>query len=85
MVGAADLNNKFRALLKGILRNERYLETRDETIDMIIEAEAMFKFENDIKRVFRYNKPEKIYPVRIRGLRASDGDARIQNTYLELT
>ncbi|KAJ4364798.1 hypothetical protein N0V95_000642 [Ascochyta clinopodiicola] len=52
MVGAGDLNNQFRTLVKGILRKETYLEQSGDTIDTIIAAELMSKFENDIKRTF---------------------------------
>lgn len=82
MVGAGDLNETFRSLVKSILRKERYLENGDETIDSIIAAEVMFKFENDIKRAFRYNDTEATYPIRIRGLKKSNGDDRIRDNYL---
>lgn len=51
-MGAGDLNDKFRSLVKGILRKELYLENGEDTINTIVAAEAMFKFENDIKRSF---------------------------------
>ena len=85
MVGAGDLNNKFRNLVKSILCRERYLENDEDTIDSIIEAEIMYRFENDIKRSFQYNESEKTYPIRIRGLRESVSDDRIQDNYLVLT
>jgi hypothetical protein len=87
MVGAGDLNDRFRRLVKGILRKELYLEnpSLDTTIDTIIEAEIMPRFENDIKRDFQYNDTERTYPIRIRGLRESRDDERIQKNHLQLT
>ena len=85
MVGAANLNDKFRSLVKSILRRELYLENYEDTIDTIIAAEVMFKFENDIKRAFQYNDYEATYPIRIRGLKESSGDDRIRDNYLVLT
>jgi hypothetical protein len=87
MVGSGDLNDKFRRLVKSILRKELYLENllQNINIDTIIEAEVMLKFENDIKRAFQYNDTEGTYSIRIRGLRESRDDERIQNNYLVLT
>ncbi|KAJ4342040.1 hypothetical protein N0V87_001366 [Didymella glomerata] len=77
-----DLNDKFRSLVKGILRKELYLENGEDTIDTIVAAEAMFKFENDIKRSFQYDDTEATYPIRIRGLRESRSEDRIRDNYL---
>ncbi|XPS69479.1 hypothetical protein M3J09_001749 [Ascochyta lentis] len=85
MIGAGDLNNLFLIHVKFILRDELYLEKGDETINTIIAAEVMFKFENEIKRAFQYKDYETTYPIRIRGLRESERDERIQNNYLVLT
>ena len=85
MVGSGDLNDQFRSLVRRILRKERYLEKENDTIDTIIAAEVMFKFENDIKRAFQYNDTEATYPIRIRGLKESSGEDRIRNNYLVLT
>jgi hypothetical protein len=85
MVGAGDLNDKFRSLVKDILRKELYLENGEDTIDTIVAAEAMFKFENDIKRSFQYDDTEATYPIRIRGLRESRSEDRIRDNYLVLT
>lgn len=85
MIGAGNLNDRFRCLVKGILHRERYLETDDNIIDNIIAAEVMSKFENEIKRRFQYNETETTYPIRIRGLRESRNDDRIQDNYLVLT
>ncbi|KZM26023.1 hypothetical protein ST47_g2822 [Ascochyta rabiei] len=85
MVGAGDLNNQFRTLVKGILCKETYLEQSGDTLDTIVAAEVIFKFENDIKRAFRYNDTETTYPIRIRGLKQSWRDDRICDNYLVLT
>ncbi|KAH6633440.1 hypothetical protein C7974DRAFT_171421 [Boeremia exigua] len=85
MVGAGDLNNMFRNLAKRILRHELYLESGEDTIDTIIEAEAMYKFEHDLKRNFKYNDIEQGYGIRIRGLKRSQSDTRIRDNYLVLT
>ncbi|KAF3037823.1 hypothetical protein E8E12_007276 [Didymella heteroderae] len=85
MVGAGDLNDGFRSLVKSILCKELYLENGDVTIHSIISAEVMFKFENDTKRSFQYKDTEETYSFRIRGLRKSRSDDRIQENFLVLT
>ncbi|KAF1363129.1 hypothetical protein EJ07DRAFT_163038 [Lizonia empirigonia] len=85
MVGAGDLNDRFRALVKRILRRERYLKNEDNTIDSIIEVEVMPKFETNIKRAFQYNDTEVTYSIRIRDLKESRDDERIQKNFLVLT
>jgi hypothetical protein len=85
MVGAGDLNDKFRSLVKFILREELYLETGDVTIDSIVSTEVMLEFENDTKRSFQYNDTEETYSFRIRGLKESRSDDRIQDHFLVLT
>ncbi|KAF1923136.1 uncharacterized protein M421DRAFT_9919 [Didymella exigua CBS 183.55] len=85
MIGAGDLNDKFRSLVKSILRKELYLENGDVSTDSIISAEVMFKFENHTKPSFQYNATKETYPLRIRGLRESRSDERIQDLFLVLT
>ena len=53
MVGACDLNDKFRSLVRIVLRGERYLEAEGYTIDDVITNELMPTFENTIKRPFK--------------------------------
>lgn len=84
MVGAGDLNDKFRTLVRSILHSERYLEQEGETFDTIIAAEVMFKFGNDIKRSFHYNDTGATNSVRIRGLKSITVDERIRKNYLVL-
>ena len=84
MIGAGDLNNEFRSFVKSILRNESYLENGGLTIDSIISAEVMFKFETDTKRSFQYIDNEKTYLFRIRGLKKNLNDERIQDHILVL-
>ena len=85
MVGAADLNDKFRSLVKSFLRKERYLEDDEDTLDIIIAAEVMPKFENEIKRAFRYKDHETAFSIRMRGLKKSTKQNRIRDNYLVLT
>jgi hypothetical protein len=85
MIGAGDLNDKFRGLVKGMLRRELYLENDEGSIDTIIAAEVIFKFENDIKRSFQHDDTEATYPFRIRGLKESRSEDRIRDNYLVLT
>lgn len=84
-MGAGDLNDRFRALVKRLLRRERYLENEDNSIDSIIEAEVMPKFETNIKRAFQYNDTEATYSIRIRDLKESRDDERVQKNFLVLT
>ncbi|KAJ8115705.1 hypothetical protein OPT61_g2702 [Boeremia exigua] len=85
MVGAGDLNARFRTLVKDILRKELYLEKAGESIDTIVDAETMYEFENKIKRVFQYNDTEAEYSIRILGLKKNRYDERIRDNYLVLT
>ncbi|KAI0452302.1 hypothetical protein F5B21DRAFT_527159 [Xylaria acuta] len=52
LFGSSYLNERFRKLLKDLLRDERYLETGVETIDGIIESIVIGKFEYGTKRSF---------------------------------
>lgn len=85
MVGACDLNDKFRNLLRIVLRGERYLETEGCTIDNIITNEVMPTFKNIIKRTFQYNNVTANYGFRVRGLRESRHDYRVRLLSLVLS
>ncbi|KAI8624105.1 hypothetical protein F5Y19DRAFT_481002 [Xylariaceae sp. FL1651] len=52
LFGSSYLNERFRKLLKELLRDEKYLETGVETIDGIIESIIIGKFEYSTKRSF---------------------------------
>lgn len=84
MVGACDPNDRFRSLVRIILRGEQYLETEGGTIDDIITNELMPTFENTIKRTFKYNNVNASYGFQMRGLRASHYDDRVRKQCLVL-
>lgn len=85
MVGACDLNDKFRSLVRIVLRGERYLEAEGYTIDDVITNELMPTFENTIKRTFQYNNVTANYGFRVRGLRESRHDGRVRASTLVLS
>jgi hypothetical protein len=65
------LNKGFRELLKHILKDELYLEreSRNETIDGIIEKIIINEFEYRIKRSFDYTTAKGMKRFSISGLR----------------
>lgn len=85
MVGACDLNEKFRSLLRIVLRGERYLETEGCTIEDIVANEFMPSFEKTVKRTFQYNNVAANYGFRVRGLRESAHDPRVRSLGLVLS
>lgn len=80
MVGAGDLNARFRRYVKKLLCNEHYLD-----VDLAVEAEVMNRFESRGKRVFTYAVKKEGFWYPLRGLQQSSDDVRIQNDGFELT
>lgn len=85
MIGAGDLNERFRILVTEILRKERYLTNSGVSIDSIVAAECMPKFESRFKRGFLYNDTEATYDIHIRDLEESRTDKRVRKNFLVLT
>ncbi|OSS54547.1 hypothetical protein B5807_01060 [Epicoccum nigrum] len=77
MVGACNLNDNLRSLVRVVLRGERYLETEGYTIDDIITNDLMPIFEDTIECNFEYNNVKVSYDFRIRSLRQNPYDDRV--------
>jgi hypothetical protein len=68
LCGSSFLNERFKELVKDVLKEEWYLNTGRETIDQIIEGEAiMGEFERKVKRLLEFkdrNAPPECFTIR---------------------
>lgn len=67
MVGAGDLNARFRKYVRNLLRHERYFKD----LAIAIESDVMLDFESTKKRIFRYHGERLEIWFALRGLRSS--------------
>jgi hypothetical protein len=86
MCGSSDLNERFRKLallhLRGAIID--WYKSDVTTVDELVEEELVPRFEDVTKRFFSYVEKDKTFEFRVRGLRASRENSRLQNSKLVL-
>ncbi|KAK8130804.1 hypothetical protein PG999_003184 [Apiospora kogelbergensis] len=75
LFGSSYLNESFRKLLKGRLKDELYLESGTHTIDSIVEKIMMEDFEYKVKRSFNYYATPGLWKIPVQGLVDNPGKA----------